>query len=286
VRTTTVDVGVPVMLRSWGAGRPTFFLHAMGPVSSGAIVGVGVEPLVSAGFEVTAPDLPGYGDTPTLPADDYRLGPLATWMWRVVDAAGLDRVTLVGHSWGGAIACHMHAARSERVEALVLVDSGHLDYADVLGDEVDRPIEDWIKEARDRQLRVADAATLAKELEIDADDPIMDVLLVAMEYDDAGSGDMVSRVRPEAQGRARYHLAHARQSETWETIAAAGTPTLLLLATEPEHARTQNEAAAPRFRAAVPQADVRLVPGATHSLITDLRAEFGAMVAAWLQTVG
>jgi pimeloyl-ACP methyl ester carboxylesterase len=179
----------------------------------------------------------------------------------------------------------MHAARSERVEALVLVDSGHLDYAEVLGEDVARPIEDWVEEARDRRLRVADEATLAKELELDADDPIMDLLLVAMEYDESGSGEMVSRVRPEAQGRARYHLAHARQSETWDTIAAAGTPTLLLLATEPEQARTQNEAAAGRFRAAVPHADVRLVPGATHSLITDLRDEFGRTVAGWLDPI-
>jgi acetyl esterase/lipase len=62
----------------------------------------------------------------------------------------------------------------------------------------------------------------------------------------------------------------------------AGTPTLLLLATEPESARRQNEAAAERFRAAIPHADVRLLPGATHSLVTDLRDRFGAAVADWL----
>jgi hypothetical protein len=44
MRTTTVDVGVPFALRSWGDSQPIFFLHAMGPVSSGAIVGAAVDP--------------------------------------------------------------------------------------------------------------------------------------------------------------------------------------------------------------------------------------------------
>ena len=89
---------------------------------------------------------------------------------------------------------------------------------------------------------------------------------------------------PEAQGAALHHLARARQSATWPALEAAGTPTLLLLATEPESARAQNERGAQAFGAAVPQADIRLVEGATHSLVTDLREEFGRTVAAWLAT--
>jgi len=68
MQTTTVDVGVPVTLRSWGDGRRRIlFLHAMGPVSSGAMLDVSVQPLVDAGFQVIAPDLPGYGATPAGP---------------------------------------------------------------------------------------------------------------------------------------------------------------------------------------------------------------------------
>jgi pimeloyl-ACP methyl ester carboxylesterase len=282
MRTTTVDLGVPVTLRTWGDGaRPLLFLHAMGPVSSGAMAGVGVGPLVEAGFAVTAPDLPGYADTAALAADDYELSRLAGWMWEVVDAADLHEATLVGHSWGGAIACHMTAAQPDRVDALVLVDSGHLDYADVLGDDLALSLDDWIERARSRRFQVPDVAALAVELELEADDPLLDLLLVGMEYD---SGAMSSRVRPEGQGAALYHLARARQSETWSAIADAATPTLFLLATVPEQARTQNVEAARRVRDAIPQADVRLVPDATHSLVTDLRDDFGRIVADWLQT--
>ena len=166
------------------------------------------------------------------------------------------------------------------VEALVLVDSGHLDYADVLGADLALTLDDWTARAAENRLRVADVASLATRLEVEPDDPLMDVFLLGMEY--AVDGSMVTRVLPEAQGAALYHLARARQSDTWRAIADARTPTLLLLATEPASARDQNQRAAPRFRTAVPQADVRFVPGATHSLVTDLRGEFGELVADWL----
>jgi hypothetical protein len=43
-----------------------------------------------------------------------------------------------------------------------------------------------------------------------------------------------------------------------------------------------NVAGAADLSAAVPQAEVRWVTGATHSLVTDERERFGATVAGWL----
>jgi pimeloyl-ACP methyl ester carboxylesterase len=81
---------------------------------------------------------------------------------------------------------------------------------------------------------------------------------------------------------AMYHALRARPSETWAAIAAAGIPTLLLLATVPDETRDRNVEARVAFAAAVPQADVVLVDGASHSMITDLRERFGSLVADWL----
>ena len=106
-------------------------LHAMGPVSTGALYGCAVGPLVDAGHHVVAPDLPGYGLTPALPPEEYDVARLAERAWRWAGALGAGRLTLVGHSWGGAIAIRMHAQGPERVGALVLVDSGHVDYGEL-----------------------------------------------------------------------------------------------------------------------------------------------------------
>src|SRR4051812_3467235 len=224
MRTTTVEVDVPVAVRCWGEGdRPLLFLHSMGPVSTGALVGVGVQPLIAAGYSVYAPDLPGYGETPPLPTEAYELSRLAQWMWSVADTLGLRTTTLVGHSWGGALACHLAASRPDQVDGLVLVDSGHIDFADVLEDEeVARSVDEWVERARSRRLHAVDAAAFAADFELDADDPLVGLLLCGAV---AVSDGLVPRVRPEGQGAAEYYLARAQQSQTWPAISAAQIPT-------------------------------------------------------------
>ncbi|GAB3264470.1 alpha/beta fold hydrolase [Nocardioides dilutus] len=279
MRSRSLDVGHRVMLREWGEGRGLVFaVHALGPVSSGALFGCAVGPLVEAGWRIAAPDLPGFGESPAVAPEDYDLTRLADLMWQVVDEAGPAPVALVGHSVGGAVALRMHGLRPDDVSALVLIDSGHLDYGEVHADRLERTLEDWLAEAPEA-LSVADRGALAKVLEIADSDPLMDDLMVAMVED----GDrLVSRTDPMAGAAARFALVQSRCSDDWPSVAASGTPTLLLLATEPGETRRQNEAWGARFAAAVPQADVRLVEGATHSLVTDLRAELGRILAGWL----
>ena len=53
---------VPVAIYSWGSGPVVLFVH--GWSGRGSQVAAFVEPLVSAGFRVVAPDAPGHGETP------------------------------------------------------------------------------------------------------------------------------------------------------------------------------------------------------------------------------
>ena len=282
-RTLATQAG-DVTIREWGDGdRLLVALHSMGPVSTGALYGCAVGPLVEAGYHVVAPDLPGYGLTPAVPAEEYDVGLLADRVWTWVDALGAGRITLVGHSWGGAIAMQMQARAPGALDALVLVDSGHVDYADVNGADADLSLAEWVARSRDRRLSVPDRDALAEVVEVAADDPLMDDLMLGMVEED---GRLVPRVGPEAQGAALFHLGRARQTETWPALQEEGTPTLLLLATEPQEAFELNQRAGHAFRAAVGQAEVRLLEGATHSLVTDLRVAFGRLVAEWLASTG
>lgn len=282
---TTVG-DVPLYVRRWGPpdGPPLIYLHALGPASSAAFLGLAVQPLVEAGWAVAAPDMPGYGASPPVAPDDYSVPALAGLVERLADTLGWEQFVLAGHSWGGAIACHVAAARPDRVAALVLVDSGHLDYADVPGADLAATLEETVAAADANRLRLPDRAAVAALLHTGSDDVLVDAFLEGMEHDD--HGDFVSRTPGSAAGAARYHLARARQSATWPVIASNGTPTLLLLATTPDEARAVNETGAARFLAAVPQADVRWVVGATHSLVTDQRERFGTTVADWLTSLG
>jgi pimeloyl-ACP methyl ester carboxylesterase len=274
--------GTPLYLRRWGSqgGRPLLFLHALGPASSAAFLGLAVQPLVDAGFDVAAPDLPGYGGSPALDPDRYAVPALAQLATDLASTLGWARLDLVGHSWGGAIACHLAASRPDLVRSLVLVDSGHLNYGETPGVDIVSSVEELAEAAEEGRLRMRDRAQVAEFIGVETDDVLVDAFLEGMEPD--GEGHLVSRTLGIATGAARYHLARSLQSETWPVIARQGIPTLLLLATEPEQARQLNEGGAARFSAAIPDAEVRWVAGATHSLVTDERERFGATVADWL----
>jgi pimeloyl-ACP methyl ester carboxylesterase len=74
---------------------------------------------------VIAPDLLGHGRSGK-PRGDYSLGAYASGVRDLLALLGIDRVTVVGHSLGGGIAMQFAYQFPERLERLVLVDSGGL----------------------------------------------------------------------------------------------------------------------------------------------------------------
>jgi len=80
---------------------------------------------VNTDHRVLVPDLFGHGAS-AKPMGDYSLGAHAATLRDLLDRLGIDRVTLVGHSFGGGIAMQFCYLFPERVERLVLVSSGGL----------------------------------------------------------------------------------------------------------------------------------------------------------------
>jgi pimeloyl-ACP methyl ester carboxylesterase len=281
-----LDVGgTRLYLRRWGPtdGRPILFLHSLGSAASAALLHAGVNPLVDDGYSIAAPDLPGHGESPGIDQDAYAVPRLAQLGVDLADALGWERFVLAGHSWGGAIAVHIAAAHPDRVRALVLVDSGHLDYANDPNGDITMTVEQMIEDAESKRIRVRDRAHVASDLELEIDDPVVESFMAGLMDD--GEGGLISRTLGTARGPAMYHLMRSKQTEQWPAIADAGIPTLLLLATVPEDRKAENELGAEAFKAAIPHADVRFIEGATHSLITDLRDEFGETVREFLAAV-
>ena len=76
-------------------------------------------------FTVVAPDLLGHGASDK-PRADYSVGGYANGMRDLITVLGIDRVTVVGHSFGGGVAMQFAYQYPERTERLVLVGSGGL----------------------------------------------------------------------------------------------------------------------------------------------------------------
>jgi 2-hydroxymuconate-semialdehyde hydrolase len=106
-----------------GTGRPVLLLHGSGPgVSAWANWRLVIEGLAPQ-MRLLAPDLAGFGYS-AVPAD-YRFS-REGWLAQLVgflDALGLDRVDVVGNSFGGSMALAMAIGHPERVRRLVLMGS-------------------------------------------------------------------------------------------------------------------------------------------------------------------
>ncbi|PUA78970.1 alpha/beta fold hydrolase [Nocardioides currus] len=76
-------------------------------------------------YTVIAPDLLGHGSS-AKPRADYSVGGYANGMRDLLTVLGIDRVTVVGHSFGGGVAMQFAYQFPERCERLILVSSGGL----------------------------------------------------------------------------------------------------------------------------------------------------------------
>lgn len=122
--------GLAMHLRSWGeAGVPLVLVHGLG--STGRIWEL-VAPLMARRFRVLAPDQRGHGLT-TKPETGYDWGDVSDDLIALLNALGLERVALVGHSWGADVALEFAVRHPQRLEVLGLVDGGIVDFQAHLG---------------------------------------------------------------------------------------------------------------------------------------------------------
>ena len=105
-----------------GSGPVVLLLHGLGCDHTTW------EPVIeslSRRYTVIAPDLLGHGQSDK-PRADYTLGGYANGMRDLLTVLGIDKVTVIGHSFGGGIAMQFAYQFPERTERMMLVASGGL----------------------------------------------------------------------------------------------------------------------------------------------------------------
>jgi len=118
---TVQTQAVPVSYFEAGSGAPLVFLHGAGGVTA-------ADPFLAklaTRYRVHAPLLPGYGDSEEAPSIRDMLD-VTLHGFDVIEALGLARPILVGHSLGGMIAAEMAAIAPNEVNRLVLIASAGL----------------------------------------------------------------------------------------------------------------------------------------------------------------
>jgi 2-hydroxymuconate-semialdehyde hydrolase len=120
----TIDVGgVATNYHDHGAGAPVVLIHGSGPgVTAWANWRLTI-PELATRFRVIAPDVLGFGYTERPEGVQYGMEAWTEHLLGFLDALGLEKVALVGNSFGGALALGLGIRAPERVEKLVLMGS-------------------------------------------------------------------------------------------------------------------------------------------------------------------
>jgi len=104
----SLDAPAVVGVHGWGCSAYSF--HRI------------LRPIAELGVRAAAPDLRGHGwSSKPLDVHAYTPAALAGWLARVLDALGIRRAVLLGHSLGGHLALEAALAEPARVVGLVLV---------------------------------------------------------------------------------------------------------------------------------------------------------------------
>ncbi|MCV7408203.1 hypothetical protein AWC05_18945 [Mycobacterium florentinum] len=127
-RDSSIEVG-QVSTRYWeaGDGAPVVLIHGGGAGADAWGNWVTSIPMFSARFRTIAYDMVGFGQS--LPGDDafeYSQPARVAHLAAFLDALGLEKVSLVGNSMGGATALGLAMTDPARVSKLVLMGSAGL----------------------------------------------------------------------------------------------------------------------------------------------------------------
>ncbi|MEV0486124.1 alpha/beta hydrolase [Streptomyces sp. NPDC050508] len=251
---TTIDVrGRSTEVRVDGTGEPLVHLHG-----GGIVEGLDFLTALSGRFRVVAPLLPGYGSTELEPPISSRED-VARHTLDVLDALGIERTVLVGHSLGGWRAAHFAARYPERVSRLVLGAPWGMNVPEC-------PVPDLA------------SMSPAERLTLMTTDPRI------------FEGRFPSGPDPEFRAtREREHVSRTRimpgphDPELADTLARIIAPTLLLWGEEDKVSPLPHAAA---WQKAIPQAELRTFPGRGHLLFAEDPELLPAAVADPSQEAG
>lgn len=115
--------GIATNYHDQGRGKPVLLIHGSGPgVSAWANWRLSL-PVLSQNFRVIAPDMAGFGFSERPANYQYSMENWVTQAVGLLDALNITKASVVGNSFGGALALALAIRHPERVNKLVLMGS-------------------------------------------------------------------------------------------------------------------------------------------------------------------
>lgn len=223
-------------------------------------------------FHILALDQRGHGDSGWAAEDSYHLEDFYRDLRAVIEARGLSRFTLIGHSLGGLVSMLYAHRHPEDLERLVLVDITAGLPPVPKGTDLSRISE--TPPPRDFDSLETATAYLGRLLSL-APRPMVEE-------------SVFHGIRPTDNGRYtwKYDPALIRRPRPvsasmnlWDLVGAIATPTLLQYGS---HSRVVTPELAARMAKTMPRCSVECIERAGHALFTDQPEAFAASVERFM----
>ena len=212
-----------------------------------------LDALAASGFHAVAPDHRGHGASDK-PDDEaaYSFDVFAGDTLALADVLGFEHFHLIGHSMGGMIAQHVVLAAHDRVESLVLMDTGHGTV------EMDPELVSW-----GLDLVRAEGMDALADVLVSIEGPLYTEAyqrLIDSDPEHEAYGERKLRASSGAM-YAAMGSALVADHDRLDAVASFAMPTLVVVGDEDAPFIGPSE----RLAAAIPSAQLHVVPRAGHS---------------------
>ncbi len=268
---TVAANGINLHYLDWGAeGQPPLvLLHGL---RGHARVWDDVAESLCQDYHVYALDQRGRGDTDHAPGGDYSSDAFVADLAGFVDAIGLDKFILFGHSMGGRNSMAFGGQYPERLERLCIVDIGpRIEPSG--GNRITAELRDLPPEFDTFEDALAHVQTGNRF----ASEPVMRRRL-AGQTQPLPNGKIGWKFDPAIREQ-RINGTAAPAVDLWPALPRITCPTLLVRGTETD---LLTEETAQQMIAALPQGSLAKIPRAGHMVFEDNPADFIAAVHNWL----
>lgn len=259
--------GLDVRYCEEGKGPPVVLLHGASLGSSADVWARNLPALAAHGLRVIAPDLPGFGGTDN--PQDHSVGYRRRFVVAFLDALGLERAALVGHSQSGRVVVDIAFSHPQRVSHVVVLGTGSL-LPPLTGDSRGEGEEGGASEPTVAETRAILEANLYHR------DLITPEALEIRHRMSLGKNFQAFLARKTAGG----NKADKGGEPPWQRLPRCPVP-LLLLYGEQDRGETARRAAL--ARELHPALDLRLLPRCKHLVQWDAADAFTEMTVRFLQ---